>query len=90
MQRVGVVLNMLSEMLPMAGATTPLGKGIMKAIEALAKEVPPGSVSPAAQGNTLQQAQMKNQQQQATMKQMSPAGGPSQGGGGGQQPPMAA
>lgn len=88
MQGVGVVLNKLSEMLPMAGATTPLGKAIMRAIEALAKEVPPGTVSPQAQSNTLQQMQMKNQQQQATMKQMNPAAGG--GAPGGQQPPMAA
>lgn len=75
MQGVGVVLNKLAELLPMAGPTSDLGKAVSRAIDALAKVVPPGSVSPAAQKNTLDQMQMKNQQQQGMMKQMQPGQG---------------
>ena len=94
MQRVGVVLNQLSELLPMAGATSDVGKAVLSAIQALSKVVPPGSVSPQAQKNTIDQLQQKNMQQQQMAKQMMGAGGPPGAGGGappqGAQPPMAA
>jgi len=93
MQRVGVVLNALTEALPMAGATSDLGKAIMDAIKSLAKVVPPGSVSPQSQKNTIDQMQTKNVQNQAMMAQMKQGGaaqgaGGAPGGGGGM--PMAA
>lgn len=89
MQRVGVVLNALAEVLPMAGPATDIGKAISKAIDALAKVVPPGAVSPAGQKNQLDQMQAKNQQNQGMMKQMQAgAGGGAPGGApGGGAPP---
>ena len=94
MQRVGVVLNQLSELLPMAGATSDVGKAVLSAIQALSKVVPPGSVSPQAQKNTIDQLQQKNMQQQQMATQLMGAGGPPGAGGGappqGAQPPMAA
>jgi len=83
MQRVGVVLNALTEVLPMAGATSDVGKAILDAIKILAKVVPPGSVSPQGQKNSIDQMQQKNAQQQSMMKQMQPgAGGAAPPGGG--------
>lgn len=89
MQGVGVVLNKLAEILPTVGPASEIGKAVSKAIDALVKVVQPGTVSPAAQKNTLDQMQMKNAQQQQTMKQMQPGAGGGQPGAG-QQPPMAA
>ena len=91
MQGVGVVLNKLTEMLPSVGATSDLGSAIRKAIDALAKVVPPGSVSPQGQRNTIDQMQQKNAQQQGMMKQIAGGGAP-QGAGGSPQgmPGMAA
>lgn len=86
MQRVGVVLTQLAESLPLAGPTTDLGKAISKAIDALAKVVPAGSVSPMAQRNTIDKMQQQNMQQQQTMQQLKPGGG----GSGQQQMPAAA
>ena len=83
MQAVGVVLNKLAETLPMAGPSSDLGKAISRAIDALAKVVPPGTVSPAGQQNTINQMALKNQQQMGMMKEMAGGGAP-----GGAKPAM--
>lgn len=90
MQQVAVHLNGLAKALPLAGPASDLGKAISKAIDALAKVVPPGSVSPAGQKNSIDQMAMQNQQQQQMMKQMQPGGGAPGGQPGMAKPPMAA
>ena len=89
MQAVGTVLNKLAETLPMAGPSSDLGKAISRAIDALAKVVPPGTVSPAAQKNTIDQMALKNQQNMGMMKDMQGGGG-QPGGAKPQMPGMAA
>jgi hypothetical protein len=84
MQKLGVVVKQLESILPELGASSEAGAAVLKALTALTKFVPPGSVTPAAQKNSIE-AQMRaqaqgNQQMQALKQHM-------QGQGGGGQPP---
>ena len=85
MQKLGVVVKQLESILPELGASSEAGAAVLKALTALTKFVPPGSVTPAAQKNSIE-AQMRaqaqgNQQMQALKQHM-------QGQGGGQQAPQ--
>lgn len=85
LQRLGLVVKQLEEMVPMAGATTPTGKAILSALQSLVKLVPAGSTSPASEQNNIQQMSMRsqqnNQQMQALKQQLQQAAG-AQGGAG--------
>jgi len=67
LQRLGVVIKQLEEVLPQLGAASEAGQAVVKALGLLTKHVPPGSVSPAAQKNSLEQAMRKAQQQNQQM-----------------------
>jgi hypothetical protein len=71
-QRLGSVVNQLTEMLPLVGATSDMGTAIMKAISSLAKHVPTGANNPAAERNNLQRMQMQNAQNMQMAQQMRP------------------
>jgi hypothetical protein len=97
LQRVGLVIKQLTEILPMAGATSDIGKTILDVLGKLAKHVPAGSNSQASERNALDQMSMKNAQAAQTNKSlMQPAAGAQGGGspgaakGGQQMPGMAA
>ena len=81
MQKLGSAVKQLTDLLPMVGATSEMGTAIMKAIQSLAKFVPPGTVTPAAEANNIQNMGMKNAQNMQMLQQMKP------GAGGGQAPP---
>lgn len=76
LQRVGVILKQLTEVLPLVGATSELGKDIMSVMTKLAKHVPAGSVSPAGEKAQLERSLMQNtqnnQQMQALKQQAKP------------------
>ena len=82
LQKLGMVVDQLQQLVPLLGATSEAGAAVLKALGSLAKHVPPGSVTPAAQKNmaenTMMRATQANQQMQA-LKQ-----------GGQGQPPAAA
>ena len=88
-QRLGLIIKQLEEIIPMAGATTDIGKACLDALNKLVKYVPAGSVNPAAQKNNIEQMAMKNTQQNAQMQALKaqrmgqgggqPQGGPPQG-----------
>lgn len=59
---MGLVVKQLESMLPLFGANSDAGQDILDSIKRLAKHVPPGSVSPAAENNTMQSMMMKQQQ----------------------------
>ena len=86
-------MKQLESLLPEVGAGSDIGKAVLDALNKLVKFVPSGSVTPAAQKNSIeaQQRQMaqNNQQMQAVqqMRQKMAQGGQGQGGG---QPGMAA
>lgn len=94
LQKLGVVVKQLEGLLPEVGAGSDIGKAVLDALNKLVKFVPNGSVTPAAQKNSIdaQQRQMaqNNQQMQAiqAMRQKMAQGG--QQGAPGGQPGMAA
>ena len=80
LKRVGLVVKQLTELLQLAGASTDVGKDILKAINMLVKHVPSGSVSPADEKGEMERRSMantqNNQQMQALRQsQQPPAGG---------------
>jgi hypothetical protein len=93
LQKLGVVVKQLESLLPEVGAGSDVGKAVLDALNKLVKFVPNGSVTPAAQKNSIeaQQRQMaqNNQQMQAVqaMRQKMAQGGGQPGGG---QPGMGA
>ena len=87
LQKLGVVVKQLESLLPEVGASSDIGKAVLEALNKLVKFVPAGSVTPAAQKNSIeaqQRSMQQNNQQMAALKQRM-AGGQS-----GQQPGQAA
>lgn len=81
LQKLGVVVKQLEALLPEVGAGSDIGKAVLESLNKLVKFVPAGSVTPAAQKNSIE-AQMRqqaqgNQQMQAIqqMRQKMAAGG---------------
>ena len=100
LQRVGVIVKQVQDLMNMVGATSETGQGLLKALNILVKMVPAGTVNPAAEKNMLEQAQMRNTQNMAMQQQLKQAamkppggapGGPPGGppGGAPAAPPMA-
>ncbi|MDE2099013.1 MAG: hypothetical protein KGL39_17295 [Patescibacteria group bacterium] len=67
-QRLGLVVKQLEMLIPLAGATSEMGKAVLEALNKLVKYVPSGSVSPAAEKNNIEQMAMKNAQQNQQMQ----------------------
>lgn len=80
-QRMGLLLKMATEILPLAGATSESGKVLLDIIGKLSKVVQPGSNTQASERNAIDKMAMQNAQQSQMMKQMQP--GMAQGGQGG-------
>jgi len=74
MQRVGVLVKQMTEILPMVGATSELGQALMKSMTSLAKHVPPGSTSNAAEKNSIEKMAIQNQQNGQMQQQMKQPG----------------
>jgi hypothetical protein len=79
MQKLGMATKLLTEALPLVGATSEVGMQVMDMIKKLAKHVQPGQLNPAAERNNIEQMAMKNQQNSQMQQQMkaAQAGGPS-------------
>lgn len=60
LQKLGAIVKQLEDLIPLFGATTEAGMAVMDTLKKLVKFVPPGSVTPAAEKNMLEQAMMKN------------------------------
>ena len=89
-QRLGVALKQIEQILPLAGSGSPLGKDLLKAINILAKHVPEGAVTPAAEQQSVQRMAQQNQQNQMMQQRMRQPGAPGGAQPGGAQPGMAA
>ncbi len=92
LQKLGVALQSLTDALPLVGANSEPGQAILDMIKKLAKFVPPGTMTPAANRNQLEATAMKqgqNNQQMQALKAMQMQGG-GQGAQPQQKPPMAA
>jgi hypothetical protein len=88
LQKLGVVVKQLEGLVAELGSSSEPGQAVLKALSSLVKFVPAGSVTPAAQKNSIE-AQMRQQaqgnQQMAALKQRA-----MQGQGGGQPQPQGA
>jgi hypothetical protein len=89
LQKLGVIVKQMEAALPELGATSEAGQALLKALNTLVKFVPQGSVTPAAQKNSIEAQQRnmaQNNQQMQALKQrlMQGQGGGGQPGGGGQ------
>ena len=85
MQRLGLVIKQLTEILPLAGASSDIGKTVLDVLTKLTKHVPSGSNTQASERNAIDQMAMKNAQAAQTNKALQGGGQP---GGGQGQPPM--
>lgn len=77
-QRLGAVVKQLEELIPLAGATSDIGKAALDALNKLVKLVPAGSVTPASQRNNIErmaQSQAQNNAQMQALKQQRMQGG---------------
>jgi hypothetical protein len=70
-----MAVKLLESALAKVGATSPIGDAVMKALNGLAKHIPPGTVSPAGEQNEIQNMAMRNVQQQGQVAAMRGAGG---------------
>jgi hypothetical protein len=93
MQKLGVIVKQLETLLPELGATSEAGQAVLKALNSLVKFVPAGSVTPAAQKNSIEAQQrgmqQNNQQMQALQALRAKMGAGGGGGPPGGQPPQA-
>ena len=85
-QRLGVMLRQLEQMVPLVGATSEIGKDVLKALNMFSKHIQPGEVTPAAERNTIEATMMQNMQNSALNQQMRAQPQQSEGGGG--KPPQ--
>ena len=92
LQKLGVVVKQLEALLPEVGAGSDVGKAVLDSLNKLVKFVPAGSVTPAAQKNSIEEQQRKmaqnNQQMQAVQQMRQKMAGA--GGGAGGPPGMGA
>ena len=75
LQRLGLVIKQLTDLLGLAGAGSDVGKDVLKMLNIATKHVPPGSVSPAAEKNNIERMAMQNAQQGQQAAQMRQQGG---------------
>ena len=60
--RLAVIVRLMEETIPLLGVGTEPGQALLKALNSLAKHVPPGTVPPGVQQSTMQALMMKQQQ----------------------------
>ena len=73
LQKLGVVVKQLEALLPEVGAGSDIGKAVLESLNKLVKFVPAGSVTPAAQKNSIEAQQRmmaQNNQQMQAVQQM--------------------
>lgn len=76
LQRVGVIIKQIQDVMQIVGAGSEPGKDLLKALNILVKLAPAGNVSNASERNMLEQSLMRNtqngQQQQMLKQQAQP------------------
>jgi len=73
LQELGVIVKQMEKILPQVGASSDVGKAVLDCLNKLVKFVPAGSVTPAAQKNSIeaqQRAMAQNNQQAQAVQQM--------------------
>lgn len=79
--RLGLVVNQLTDLLKLAGASSDIGKAVLDALKTLTKHVPPGSVTPAAEKANIDRMAMQNNQNNSQMQALRQRQAQPQGGG---------
>ena len=83
LQELGVIVKQMEKILPQVGASSDVGKAVLDCLNKLVKFVPAGSVTPAAQKNSIeaqQRAMAQNNQQAQAVQAMRQKQGQPQGG----------
>lgn len=75
LQQLGMIVKQLERVIPLLGASSEPGSAALKALNSLAKHVPAGSVTPASEKNSHEQAMMKATQQNQQMQALKAQGG---------------
>src|SRR5215472_3796487 len=70
LQRLGLVIKQLTDLLPQVGVGSDVGKDVLKALNSLAKHVPSGSSTPGAERTNIDRMAMQNSQNNAMMQKM--------------------
>lgn len=78
LQGLALVCKGLERLIPLLGASTEAGQDALDALKRLAKHIPPGSVSPAAQQTEMEKMRMAMLQKQGMMPQAGGAQPPGQ------------
>ena len=87
LQRLGLIVQQLQEILPQVGAGSDVGQAVLKSLTSLSKFVPPGSVTPAGQKQQIEQMMQKQQQGNQQMQMLAQQRQAGAGGGQPQQMP---
>jgi hypothetical protein len=69
MQRLGLVVKQLDEIVKMIGVTSEMGAAVSEMIKKASKYVQPGSLTPTAETNGINQLAMKSQANNQQMQQ---------------------
>jgi hypothetical protein len=70
LQRLGLVVKQLGDLIPMLGVTSEPGMAVLEALRKLTKFVPSGSVNPAQEQNQLQNQMRQNAQNNQQMQML--------------------
>jgi len=92
-QQLGLIVQQLTKLVPLVGATSEVGQAVMKALTGLAKHVQPGSNTNASERNAIEKMALQNRQngemqQQLRQQQAGGQPGAQQPQPGAQMPPM--
>ena len=70
LQRLGLVVKQLEQLVPMFGSGSEPGKAVLEALNKLAKHVPSGAATPGAERTNIDRMAMQNAQNNSAMQQM--------------------
>lgn len=90
LQKVGVMVKQVQDVMQMVGAGSEIGKDLLKVLNILVKMAPAGNVSNASERNILEQSLMKNTQNGQTMAALKQSQSAPAKPGAGAAPPMGA
>jgi hypothetical protein len=70
LQRLGLVIKQLEQLVPLLGAGSEPGKAVLDALRSLSKHIPSGSVTPGAERANIDRMAMQNAQSNQLMQRM--------------------
>lgn len=70
LQRLGLIIKQLEQLVPMFGSGSEPGKAVLDALRSLSKHVPSGAVTPGAERSNIDRMAMQNAQNNTAMQRM--------------------